>query len=306
MRLQRITNYLLTHRWQTVVLTFAITFIPVIGTLGILIAALVTLRKSILEGAMLAIAATLPYAMVFFLPGRLEPSAALVTWATMGVAIASNFFTWVTAVMLRKQATFSTIFQVSALVGVLIVSVIHLINPNVADWWGQALQAYYQEVQTATGVFKTPEAQIEAINTTKEYATGLMTAAILFSALIQLIAARWWQATVFSPGSLRRELCHIRLSPLAGVLFVISLVLSYLGNSVVLDIMPILYLLFCAAGLSVVHYLFGLMHSPTRWFWVLLLYLTLIFSWPVSVMVISLIALLDIGLDVRKRVVNKV
>ncbi|SRR5579883_132126 len=309
MWLQRVTNYLLTHRIQTVVLTFVLTFIPVIGTVGIVIAALVTLRKSIAEGAIVAVAATLPYVVAFFLPSSHEAGIPLVAWVTVGVAVLSNTLTWTFAVMLRRQASFSTIFQVSALLGVLAVSVIHLIYPDVAEWWGQSLQSYYQQAQAITGTLgpasPNTDGQVEAISATKQYATGLMTAAILCSAILQLIAARWWQAAVFNPGSLRRELCNIRLSRLAGGLFIISLMLSYLGNSVVLDIMPILYLLFGAAGLSLIHYLFRLMHSPTRWFWVLLLYLTLIFSWPISVMIIAFIALLDIGLDVRKRVVNK-
>ena len=55
---------------------------------------------------------------------------------------------------------------------------------------------------------------------------------------------------IYNPGSLRKELHRIRLSQLAGLLFLISMVFSYLGNSVVLDIMPVLYMLFCAAGLS--------------------------------------------------------
>jgi hypothetical protein len=45
------------------------------------------------------------------------------------------------------------------------------------------------------------------------------------------------------------------LSTLAGILFLASLVLAYLGNKVVLDVMPIVYGLFAAAGLSLIHYL---------------------------------------------------
>ena len=145
------------------------------------------------------------------------------------------------------------------------------------------------------------ESQIEAINLTKQYATGLMTAAVLFNALLQLAVARWWQSVLFSPGLLRKELHNIRLSQLAGVLFVASVAISYLGNSVISDIMPVLYALFATAGLSLIHYLFGLMKSPTVWFWLAFMYVTLIFSMPVSLMIVAVLGLSDIWLNIRNR-----
>lgn len=307
MWLQRFTNYILRHRWQAVALAFVSTFIPVLGILGILIAALVTLCKGVVEGAILCVAATLPYFISFYVSGSHDTTVPLVVIAAVGVAVLSNVLTWVFAVMLRKHATWTTILQVAALLGVLAISVVHLIYPGVSDWWGNELQSYYTQAKNATGFLTsgTPGAtdiQLETINVTKTYATGLMVAAILFNAVLQLIVARWWQAIVFKPGSLRRELHGIRLSQLAGILFVISLVFYYLGNSVVLDIMPVLFMLFGTAGLSVIHYFFGLLRSPSVWFWLSVLYVTLILSFPMSLFLVSFIALLDIWFDVRKRV----
>jgi hypothetical protein len=199
--------------------------------------------------------------------------------------------------------------------GILAISVIHLIYPDVGNWWADQLQqaqhmAESLQKKIATTAAVAPSNKIsplvasdaaDVINVTKEYATGLITSAILCSALCQLILARWWQAAIFAPGRLRRELHSIRLSPLAGVLFIVSLVLFYLGNSVVLDIMPVLYMLFGAAGLSTIHYLFRLAYSSLTWFWMLLFYIALIISMPVGLMLITILALLDIWLDFRKR-----
>lgn len=306
MRLQRITNYLLHHRWLAIVLTFSTTFIPVLGIVGVIYAGLVTLRKGILEGALFTLAATLPYVISFYLSGSQDSGSQLVLWAAVGVAVLSNVLTWVFASMLRRQATWSQLLQVAALIGVLFVSIIHLIYPDVAGWWGNQLNAYYQNSSLPNLLKSQPhtgpsDAQLESINVTKQYATGLMTMAVLFNAILQLIVARWWQAALFNPGLLRRELHHIRLSSLAGVLFALSLVLSYLGNSVVLDIMPVLYVLFAAAGLSLIHYMFGMIKSSTRWFWIWLMYMMLIFTVPASIMLIVFMALIDIWFDVRKR-----
>jgi len=310
MWLKRFTDYLFQHRWQALLLTFVSTFIPVIGIIGILIAALVTLVKGVVEGAIFTFAAILPYLITSALSSSSEVAPPLVAWAAIGVAVLSNVLTWVFAVMLRRQSSFSQILQIAALCGVLVISIIHLIYPDVATWWGNQLQSYYhQAAAIAPDVLKPPlspsaanETQLESINITKHYATGLMIAAIIFNAILQLIVARWWQAIVFNPGNLRVELRSIRLSQLAGILFIVSLVFSYLGNSVVLDIMPILYILFASAGLSLIHYLFGLSYSATKWFWLSALYITLIFTLPVSVLLVAMVALVDVWADVRKRI----
>lgn len=309
MWLARFTHLLLKHSWLAIALAFAITFVPVIGIIGILIATIVTLRKGVVPGAIITVAATLPFIISFLVTGNHDLSAVpLFVWAAIGVAVLSNILTWVFAVMLRKQTPWSAILQVAALMGVLVVSVLHLVYPDIVTWWGSELQAYYNQAQAVTAnVLKkqavvSTDAQLEAINITKQYASGLMIAAILFNALLQLVIARWWEAIVFKPGSLRRELHNIRLGQLAGALFLVSLVLAYMGNGVVLDMMPILYLLFGAAGLSLIHYFFGLMKSPTRWFWLCLLYVALIMGLPKSMMLVAMLAWFDIWLDIRKKV----
>ncbi len=334
MWLHRFTDYLLRHRLQALALTFfsvlvstclgkflsnAPVFVGLLGIfiavflsiLGIIIATLITLVSGVWLGLVFVLAATLPYLVtIYYFPVSSGAIATptLVVWTGVAVAVLSNILTWVFAVMLRRQASFSFMLQMAALLGVLVISVIHLAYPDVANWWGQQfkwLQSFYAQIAPPAAMKKAAaipsEAQLEAIDVAKQIATGVMVTAILFNALLQLIVARWWQASVFHPGSLRRELQEIRLSQLAGVLFFISLVFSYLGNSVILDIMPVLYMLFGAAALSLVHYLFGRMHSKTVWFWLSVFYLTLIFAWPFSIVLIAMFAWLDIWLDIRKR-----
>lgn len=304
MWLHRFTSYILQYRYRAIAITFFIAFLPVIGVMSILIAALVTLRKSVTEGALFTLAATLPYLLSFYVTGPKETESLLLVWAAAGIAVTSNIVTWAFAALLRKGTNFSVCLQIAALLGVLVVSVIHLAYPNIADWWAQELQAYYSQASAImVGMIKSPtvqgDSQIETISVVKQYTTGLMVAAILFNAFLQVIAARWWQAVIFNPGGLKRELHYIRLTQLAGVLFLVSLLLSYLGNSVILDIMPVLYLLFIAAGLSLLHYLATLTNAG--WFWLMILYITLVWLFPFSMLLVAMLALIDIWMDIRKR-----
>lgn len=307
MWLHRLTNYLLQHRWQSTLLAFLTTFVPIIGVLGILVGALFTLVQGIAVGAIVTIAATIPYIISFYFTHATPTESNFLLWG-VGIAVISNLLTYFFAVSLRRNPSWSTLLQGVTLFGVLVVSVVHLVYPKIGDWWGRELQNYATYAQTMaantgkTIATATKEAQLETINLTKEYATGLITATILLFAITQLICARWWQSLIFTPGSLRQELHNIRLSQLAGILFVGSTILSYLGNRVALDIMPLLYLLFGAAGLSLIHYFFGKMESPTAWFWLMLLYLALIFTLPTSVIIVAMVGLFDIWINLRKRI----
>ncbi len=308
MKLKQFTHYLLQHRLLAVLLTFGITFIPVLGMVGILYAALVTLRKGVVEGAVMTIAATLPWIFSFMMASH-DPSAPpLLLWTGVIVAVVSNILTWVFAVLLYRQMTWSAILQVAALVGVLAVSIVHLAYPNIADWWSVQLSGLFTQADSMmsgvlnNGVSTPDDSQLEFINIIKHDITGKFVAGILLNAIVQVMVARWWQATLFAPGLLRKELHNIRLSPLAGVLFIVSLVLVYLNNNpAVVDMLPVLYLLFAGAGLSVIHYFFALMVSPMRWFWIAVFYVTLLFAMPISMVFVAMVALLDIWLDLRKK-----
>lgn len=309
LHLLRCTYYLMQHRWQALGVTFAVTFIPLIGALGILYATFVTLAKSAKEGAVLVLAATVPYLISYYLRSQHDPSDLFyLLLIVIGFAILNNIFTWIFALMLRRQATWSTVLQVGALVGVLFISVLHLVYPNVAQWWGAQLQISYQQAATLAGLAKSTSlntSQLEFINVTKYYVTGILVTGVLLISWLRLALARWWQAIVYRPGMLQRELHHIRLSRLAGLLFIVSCVLWYMGNEVVLDMMPVMFVLFSLAGLSVVHFIFGFMrtniNSKITWFWLAVFYMVLFLSGTLGWLLLTSIALFDIAFDVRKR-----
>ena len=283
-----LTNYLLRHRWQALILTFLITYIPVLGMASILIAALVTLCVGVLEGALFTVAATLPYALIFLLgpPGTIS----MIMLVTVMLAMTGNVLTWVFAVLLRRGWKWSALLQAAALFGVLVISVVHLAYPNVADWWGTQLTAYYNQTiksiaaANATSFDSTGENPVEVINTVKSFMTGMIMVYVLFPSVVQAMVARWWQVSIVNHSRMSKELHYVHLTRMAGTLFLLSLIFYYLENSVVLDILPVLCLLFGAAGLSLVHYLCGLMEPSKGRFWLSTVYAALMYSLIVMAM----------------------
>jgi hypothetical protein len=298
-----LTNYLLKHRWQALILTFLITYIPVLGMASILIAALFTLCVGVFEGALFTLVATLPYILAFISGTQETEVFTLMVWTAVVLTVTSNILTFAFAVLLRRRWSWSAILQIAALLGVLVISVIHLAYPDVAGWWAEQITHFYNQSADMAGVAATSQAesqgatQLDTINTIKSFATGIVVSFVLFTAIIQVMLARWWQVVIVNRGRLGKEMHYIRLSRLAGVLFFASIIFCYLENRVVLDILPVLCLLFGAAGLSLIHYLCGLMEPAKGRFWLSIMYVALIYSMAMMAM-LPLFALWDIMLPV--------
>ncbi|HXW60504.1 MAG TPA: hypothetical protein VEK06_03100, partial [Myxococcota bacterium] len=154
----------------------------------------------------------------------------------------------------------------------------------------------------------TPEMQKQFLEAVARIATGMMMAGLILCAWMQVMVSRWWQGFLQAPGLLMSELADIRLARLTGFLFALGVLISSVGefypelnNDLVAAIMPVAYMLFLVAGLNLVHYFFRFISSKARVFWVLFFYIFFVYMAPLSVVLVSMIALFDIWVDFRKR-----
>lgn len=309
--LRRFTDFVLQGRIQACATAFVLAYIPLVGSISILIAGLVTLRRGALEGALVFLAATLPYLLSYY--SAPSSTATQVGLALVAVVIvtASSFLMWLFALILKRYSSWGFILDLALLLGVAVIGIIHLLYPDVQNWWGEQFTSYFNktaalmnDMQTRTEAIPA-EVQVKMINALKVYATGLIVFSIMFNALMQLLISRWWQAVVFNPGALRKELLRIRLSYVAGILFLIFYPLSSFGVATAIDIMPVVYLVFGIAGLSVSHYFLA---KKTKWLGVISLYagsigIMILFPGGLGLvaLILSVIALFDIGMNFRKR-----
>ena len=289
---------------------FILAYIPIIGSVSVLIAGLVTLRKGAFEGALVFLAATVPYVLQYYNTTPVAVADINLAATAFIIFTISNSLMWFFASLLRRYSNWSFVLNGALLLGVIAIGVIHFLYPDIQDWWAQKLTEYFNKTASLMREIQ-PDAEImpaivqaQVVNTLKVYATGLLFASMLFNALLQLLIARWWQAIVFNPGELRKELLIIRLSYIAGLLFLIAYPLAFVRNAIAMDIIPVVYLIFSAAGLSILHCLLA---KKTRTFGVVFLYVGLIgiilFPGGISLiaLIFSLVAFLDIGLNFRKR-----
>ncbi len=302
MLLRRFTNFILQGRLQAMMAAFLLAFIPFIGaSASILVAALVTLRKGAFEGTLVLIASLAPYVLSYAMS---EPAASGQLQIAMETLIAINILTWLLALILRRYANWSLVIEVAALVGIMLVWSVHLLFPEIQAWWGTQLTAYFNKTVSALGELAsegsiTPDSVTSVVAKVQRYVTGLAVASVMFNALLQLILARWWQAVMFNPGELGKELSQIRLSYVSVLVFMTVSVFGYFGSDLCLDFMPVLIAAFGAAGLSLIHRL--VVSNKAGWFLLSMVYLSIMFIFPLGIVLVSIVGLFDSLLDLRKR-----
>ncbi|HSW69225.1 MAG TPA: hypothetical protein VLI69_03565 [Gammaproteobacteria bacterium] len=303
MLLRRFTDFVLRGRLQAIGAAFVLSLVPLFGaSMGVLVAAFVTLRRGALEGTLVLCAVIAPYLLSYAIsPKAAQPQLMMVATVTI---IAINVLTGLLAVILRRYSNWNLVIEASILAGVVLVCIIHLVFPEVQNWWGAELTAYLKKTAAMIGQFAPDEAnaqealQANMIASIKRYITGFVIASVIFNALLQLVIARWWQAIIFNPGGLRKELHQIRLSYISASVFIAVLGLAYIDNPFSLDMMPIMVTAFCAAGLSLIHCL--LLSNKAGWFWLILVYLGMIFVFPAGIIFIAMTGLLDSLFNLRK------
>lgn len=304
MLLRRFTDFILQNRAYAMGTAFVLSLFPLFGaSLGILIAAFITLRKGAFEGTLVLCAVFVPYLLSYALaPPSTQPQMLMIATLTI---IAINILTWLLALILRRYGNWNWVIEVSILAGVVLIFAIHLIFPDLQNWWSAQLTSYLNKTASMLEQFAPEgdaargEMQASIVANMKQYVTGFVIASIILNALLQLIIARWWQAIMFNPGGLRQELYAIRLSYVSASVFIAILALAYAGNALGLDMMPVMVIAFCAAGLSLIHCILAAKNAG--WFWLALVYLGMLFLFPMGVVLVAMVGLLDSLFNIRQR-----
>ena len=304
MLLRRFTDLVLRSRFHAMGIAFLLSLIPLFGaSLGILVAALVTLRKGAFEGTLVLGATLLPYFMGYVLsPAETESHMMVVATVTL---VAIHVLTWFLALVLRRHASWNQVIEVSILAGILLVGAVHLVFPDIQGWWDAQLTAWlgkttdFLKQVTPPGATTDADMQASVVASIRQYMTGLMVASVIFNALLQLVIARGWQAMIFNPGGLRQELYQIRLGYVSAAVFIVVLALGYARNTFGLDMMPVMVVAFGAAGLSLAHRM--LSANRAGWFWLLWVYLGVLFVFPVGIVLVAMAGLLDSLFNIRAR-----
>jgi hypothetical protein len=279
--------FLMRGRAQACLMAVLFASLPLLNWLGLVIVALVTLRKGKQEGCWVLLCVILP-AIVFAVLGH------IVLPLINGVL--SAILVWILALILRDKANWSYVLVIAGCVGVVSVLAIHGYANDINQWWQQKMLASMQAVNAEISLDTAQQGQI--IKILAPIATGIQVGLVLLMSLGWLVLARNWQASLYNPGQLRPELQAIRMPIWSGMLIIILVAVTLLTQWMTcIDLLPVVLLPFLLAGLSLVHFM--VQARKLSWIWLVLFYVFMVLFLPYVAGAIVILALLDSWMNLR-------
>lgn len=292
--MQALANYILRGRMQAMLIALVCSLVPFLSWFGLVVTALVTLRKSPQEGAYVLIATILPS---FVLIG-----AGWASYTLLYYLLFSNLTVWLAAIVLYRTNSWANVLQAIMLLGVFAVVAIHMAYPDIAATWAQIFNKAFTDLKVQNLIINVEPTQLQqVVNFAIKIATGIQVGFILLNSLFNVLLARWWQAALYNPGGLRPEILALRLDKVAAIVLVLVTGLAVVGSSLALDILPVILLPFFLAGLALAHTV--AISVKQKWLCLFGLYGALIFLFPQLFLLLALLAWLDIWFNFRGRMV---
>ncbi len=281
--MRALAEFTMRGRLQAMLVVLVGSIIPLLALFTPAAIGLVTLRRGWQEGAVLALAAIALMAAMFaaneVMPYVLYVSAGAVLVAFCVAAVLRYTVSW--------QMTLAALVAFSMLTS--IVAMLLVVNPV------ESIVSSYQFVleQQPEQVRADMEAALRGLNA-KTLAGGVAFSTGVYS-LLGLLLGRLWQALLYNPGGLRKELYSLRLSmPLAMACMLGFFYCEWAGEQYLywqwLFVLPPL-----VAALGLIHLLVSVKSMGKAP--LVVLYLAL----PLVAVMLAVIGLSDVWIDYRKR-----
>lgn len=255
--------------------------VPLIGPAAV---GLVTLRKGSVEGALVALWASLPFVVSYF-AGQSNPFVAV-----MSILALAN--TLIVANVLRGTASWSL-----ALVSDVCVAVGFVVVAGVVFQTDLGVM-----MSDLTELFVSVSEQLEKDYVMPDTSGVLAWVAWMtaFSALLGVVVARWWQALLFNPGGFQQEFQGIRLESKVGLGCLLLVILGFTLLSEFQFWLQLASIPLIVCGLSLLHYTAKV--KKAGGYWLVLMYLGL-FLGPVMSGLLVALGAIDSVLNLRARLV---
>ena len=224
--------------------TYALLFccLPFLSWVASVILGLVTLLNGAKEGALLAIVISLPITVI----ACFKPVPLIV----LAMAISGHVIVWVLSIVLCRTQSWSRVLSVATCLGVVAVLVLHLFYPDLTVIWVQKLKEEWAFLEQQANV----EVPLLNVGIVAQYATGLQLCALMMGSLLNLLLARGWQATIYNPGGLSKELQSFSLEKLTAVGCILCAAAGFgLGLAGFKDGSAVIALPCFLVGLNIVH-----------------------------------------------------
>ncbi|CAI8349775.1 MAG: Uncharacterised protein [Porticoccaceae bacterium UBA1117] len=279
--MRSLAEFIMRGRAQACLVALLGVLVPLIGPAAV---GLVTLRKGSVEGALVALWASLPFVVSYF-AGQSSPFVAV-----MSILALAN--TLIVANVLRGTASWSL-----ALVSDVCVAVGFVVVAGVVFQTDLGVM-----MSDLTELFVSVSEQLEKDYVMPDTSSVLAWVAWMtaFSALLGVVVARWWQALLFNPGGFQQEFQGIRLESKVGLGCLLLVILGFTLLSEFQFWLQLASIPLIVCGLSLLHYTAKV--KKAGGYWLVLMYLGL-FLGPVMSGLLVALGAIDSVLNLRARLV---
>lgn len=280
-------EFVMRSRNHAIVLATATAFIPFFSWISLLIIGLVALRRTLQDALIVAAWSTIPT----FVYAVLLPQARfefLLVNLVYGVAL-----TLLLAAVLRNTYSWSAVLTVCSALGVVAVSGLHFMHPNINEEWVSLIRASIQHVAAVMPKQSVePGAVLEVTASLAGIATGLQAVMVLMCALANLLFSRLMQAKLYNPGGLREELRAVRLNVVdLGILAIVA-AMTFFFRATAIDLLPVALIPFVFAGIAAVHRFANQRKKSRLFIYTFYIFLSILFMQMILVLV--LISIVDL------------
>ncbi len=267
--------------------------LPPLAWLSGAVPALVVLRLGPLAGLRVAgigLAAAAGFALLAMGQAVQVFAVAAVFWLPAGLL----------AALLRSSIRLDLTLLAAASAALLVVLTIFTASADPAAFWQEVLTQMLgaADIAAQTGV---DAADLQAlVDRVSQLMTGALAATLLLSALLSLLLARSWQATLYNPGGFGEEFRGLRLGRGAALLATLICALAFVSRGeLAVNLAVVVLTLYLFQGLALVHGVIAIRRLGSGWLFAL--YGLLLFLMPQMMLLLGALGLADAWIDMRAR-----
>ena len=269
-------------------------FIPTCGWISSSLVGLISLRQGPSAGSIVLLFSLLS-SCVFLVLGYIEPF--------LFECLSGVVFVYVMSFILREKS-WSFLLCSLGILGTVFVIMIYIFFPGIELWWQLRLVSLmqHQNVFARTITQESPILSKGYIVEISRFLTGIVISFAFFIGISNLLMARAWQAYLFNPKGLSKELKYIRIPKIftsVSILFLLGIFLFFPNKP---SFYPVLLFPFLLSGLSFIYFFIHkiVFNSIYRRVVLCVFYLSLIFVFHyITFLLISILAMLDSFLNLR-------
>jgi len=271
--------------------------LPPLSYISGALVALVTMRRGISEGAVIAVISALVLSVV----AQVSTGSMVIGFVFAAMVW---FPVWILSIVLRQTVSLVLTVSAAALISVIVVIGLHLMVGDTVNWWLSIIDQMFSEAFKQSGA---DPAQLQMMRENMaNFMTGLMATAFFLSMILSVFLGRWWQAVLFNPGGFKTEFHAFRLDKSLAIIG--ALVLGWASvtavpGSIAIDLSFVISVFGSVAGLALIHHFVDAKQLNKAW--IITLYLLLMFIAPQLLVLLAIAGFADAWLDIRRFYTNK-